>query len=71
MQKMFLRCLLNPHSIYLGKEGSGQKIRLVKLKPPKYETLVKLGVTDMKVIETRDDCVMVSVPSSSYDKLIH
>ncbi len=71
MHKSFLKWLLQPHSVYLGKGGSGQKIRLLNIKIQKYESLVKLGVTDMKVIETRGDYVRVSIPSNSYDKFTH
>ena len=70
MQKRFMKLLFH-HPMYLGEGGIGHKIRLVKLKKQKYESLVKSGVTNMNLIEIKGDCVIVSVSSTSYEKFTH
>lgn len=68
MIKEFLKHLIRPNSVVVGKGGKGEKIRLIKLKPEKYESLVKQGIADMKVIKETSDYVMLSVSSNSYDE---
>ncbi len=57
--------------LFLGKDGNGQKIIVVKLKKPIYKSLVKQGITEIKVIETRDNYVFVSVSAKIYDRFIY